>query len=57
MTFFSKLSNIASYFSFKNTEAQKVATQIFDYRVKKACSKYDRNALKSLIHMGFLVIE
>ena len=35
MTFFTKLSNIASYFSFKNTENQKVTARIFEYRVKK----------------------
>ena len=57
MTFCSKFSNIASYFSFKKTETQKVAARIFDYRVKKACSKYDRNALNPLINKGFLVIE
>ncbi len=57
MTFFSKFSNIESYFSFKKTEAQKVAAMIFDYRIKKAFSKYDRNALKQFIHKGFLVIE
>ena len=51
------MSNNASYFSFKNTETQKVAARIFEYRVKKACSKYDKNAIKPLIHKGFLVIE